>query len=240
MTQLIVALDNCNESEADRLTGELAQAGVTWFKVGLELYTLTGPAFVRQLKKRGLKVFLDLKLYDIPNTVAKAVKAAADTGADLLTVHASGGPVMLRAAQDATSGSPLKLLGVTVLTSMGSEDFPVVAEAWGARSGKDLPRGNVALKLAESAAQCGLPGIVCSVSDLHDGQFQKLNWTQSPLFVTPGIRNKNDAANDQKSIATVEQAIQIGSTHLVVGRPIIAAADRLAAARSFLSQLKGA
>lgn len=240
-TQLIVALDNCNEEQADRLSAEVAQAGVSWLKVGLELYTLTGPAFVKRLKSRGLNVFLDLKLYDIPNTVAQAVKSAADTGADLLTVHCSGGPRMLAAAQEATQGTKLSLLGVTVLTSFGNEDFPSVAEAWGARQGSALPRGSVALKLAEIAAKSGLPGIVCSVSDLHDGQLQKLNWSHGRAnFVTPGIRNAGDAANDQKSIATVEQAIIAGSTHMVVGRPITAASDRVAAARSFLGQITNA
>src|SRR4051812_7979406 len=115
--QLIVALDNCLPDEARSLVEELAAAGVRWFKVGLELYTLTGPQFITELKKKGHHVFLDLKLYDIPNTVNKAVKAAVDTGADLLTIHCSGGPAMLAAAQQATRGSALNLLGVTVLTS---------------------------------------------------------------------------------------------------------------------------
>lgn len=240
-SSLIVALDHCNEQQAAALIDELRDAGVTWFKVGLELYTQAGPSVVRRLKDSGANVFLDLKLYDIPNTVAQAVKAAASTGADLLTVHCSGGVRMLEAAQEATAGTALSLLGVTVLTSFGSEDFPGVAEAWGARSGTALPRNVVALNLARMAAESALPGIVCAVSDLHDGELKKLSWRHaSPRFVTPGIRNATDAAHDQKSIATVEQAIQLGATHLVVGRPITNASDRKTAAKSFLKQIREA
>ena len=240
-SQLIVALDHCDEQQSLLLIEELHASGVTWFKVGLELYTQAGPSIVQRLKDRGAHVFLDLKLYDIPNTVAQAVKAAAKTGADLLTVHCSGGVRMLEAAQEATKGTSLSLLGVTVLTSFGAEDFPGVAEAWGARSGAALPRNAVAFNLAELAAQSGLPGIVCSVSDLHDGQLKKIKWRHaSPRFVTPGIRNASDPAHDQKSVATVAQAVQLGATHLVVGRPITNASDRKSAAKSFLEQIREA
>ncbi len=234
--QLIVALDQCKEPVADRLTAELSEVGVTWFKVGLELYTQTGPAFVKRLKKRGANIFLDLKLYDIPNTVAQAVRAAVETEADLLTLHCSGGPVMLAAAQAAVAGSNLSLLGVTVLTSMGADDFPIVANAWGASA--TPPRTAVALSLAKIAAESGLSGVVCSVSDLHDGQLRRLNWKHlPPLFITPGIRNSNDATNDQKSVATVTQALLAGSTHLVVGRPITSASNSKEMAQQSLTQL---
>jgi orotidine-5'-phosphate decarboxylase len=242
--QLIVALDNGDVDHARALVDELSKVGVKWFKVGLELYTQSGPAFVAELKQRGLQVFLDLKLYDIPNTVAKAVEAAAKTGADLLTVHCSGGPAMLSAAQEAaeagSKSSKLSLLGVTVLTSFGDDAFSEVARAWGASSNHQPTRASVASKLAAMAAQCGLPGIVCSVADLTDNEFQKLSWRESPLFVTPGIRNEGDAAGDQKSIATAPQAVRAGSTHLVVGRPItgLAPGARGQAASVFLKQLQ--
>ncbi|MEW6058467.1 MAG: orotidine-5'-phosphate decarboxylase [Bdellovibrionota bacterium] len=241
MAQLIIALDQSSQEQARALVDELTAAGVRWFKVGLELYTQSGPAFVRHLKDQGASVFLDLKLYDIPNTVAGAVKAAVQTGADLLTVHCSGGPAMLEAAQKSTLGSNLKLLGVTVLTSFGGQDYESVCEAWGARPNAVPPRNAVAISLARLAAESGLPGIVCSVSDLHDGQLQRLSWkVHRPLFVTPGIRESADAANDQKSIGTVDQALAAGATHLVVGRPITAPASdsRVEAAQKFLRTIK--
>ncbi|MBI3558639.1 MAG: orotidine-5'-phosphate decarboxylase [Deltaproteobacteria bacterium] len=240
--QLVIAIDNSTVDEARALTCELGAAGVTWVKVGLELYTQAGPSLVSDLKRNGFHVFLDLKLYDIPNTVAKAVKAAAATGADLLTVHASGGAEMLLAAQDATRGTALSLLGVTVLTSFGGATFDEVCTAWGAQAGSSVSRGAVVLRLAEMANAAGLPGIVCSASDLRDGELQKISWCAPPLLVTPGIRNAADSRDDQKSIATVEQAVRLGSTHLVVGRPITAPAKgtRAQAAAEFLRQIKEA
>lgn len=238
--ELIVALDNCQPEEAKAIVRDLESSGVTWFKVGLELYTQAGPEFVKALKSKGLSVFIDLKLYDIPNTVAKAVKAARETEADLLTIHCSGGTEMLSAAQDAAAGSPLSLLGVTVLTSFGGDSYDEVCAAWGARETAKVPRGAVVLRLAELAARSGLPGIVCSASDLHDGELKRIAWKGQPLFVTPGIRNASDEKNDQKSVATVKQAVMVGSTHLVVGRPITAPAKgtRTEAAKSFLKQIR--
>lgn len=239
--ELVIALDNTTPNEADVLVDELSSAGVKWFKVGLEMYTQVGPEYVARLKQKGLKVFLDLKLYDIPNTVAKAVKVAVDTGANLLTVHASGGPEMLAAARDAAAQSNLSLLGVTVLTSFGGSSFEEVCKAWGAQSGAGVPRDSVVLRLAELVAHAGLPGIVCSASDLGDRKILKLGWNvERPLFVTPGIRNAQDSKNDQKSVATVEQAVELGSTHLVVGRPITAPAQgsRVQAAKEFLNQIE--
>lgn len=238
--QLIVALDNCRLPEAEALVDELQASGVKWFKVGLELYTQSGPSFVAALKKRGLSVFLDLKLYDIPNTVAKAVAAAGDTGADLLTLHASGGPAMLESARQAAARSTLSLLAVTVLTSFSTDDVAAVSTAWGAPASAAPDRAAVALRLAEHVSRAGISGIVCSVSDLCHGGLRKLPWRTPPMFVTPGIRNVADAKNDQASVATVEQAVNAGATHLVVGRPITApsAGSRADAARFFLDQIK--
>jgi len=233
--ELIVALDNCTPNEAEQLATELAGAQVRWLKVGLELYTQAGPALVREFKKRGFNVFLDLKLHDIPNTVAKAVAAAGEIGADLLTVHCSGGPAMLEAAQKAAAQSKLSLLGVTVLTSIGADDLSALARVWGVQSIAPN-RNEVAKNLAELAERAGLAGIVCSVPDLKAG-LKKVAQARSLYFVTPGIRGSNDASNDQKSVATVEEAVAAGSTHLVVGRPITSKApgERAQAAATFLA-----
>jgi orotidine-5'-phosphate decarboxylase len=241
LPQLIIALDNCSPDEAKVLVKEVSSAGVRWFKVGLELYTQAGPDFVKYLKDHGFFVFLDLKLYDIPNTVAKAVNAAAKTGADLLTIHASGGQDMLRAAQNETQGTLLSIIGVTVLTSFGGESFQKICETWGASQGGTVLREFVALGLAKLAAEASLSGIVCAVSDLQGGSLKKIQWKrEQPFFVTPGIRDQGDSAQDQKSIATVAQAVTAGSSHLVVGRPITAPANgsRAEAAAKFLRQIE--
>lgn len=224
--QLVVALDQLSFTQAEKAVDELSGAGVRWFKVGLELFTLAGPEFVKKLKKKSLNVFLDLKLYDIPNTVQQTVKAAADLGVDLMTVHCSGGRVMLDAAQKAAQGTSLDLVGVTVLTSMSDLDVSEVSIAWhGAQ--ERVPRLSVAKRLCEFAFESGLSGIVCSVPDLQSGAFHGIASAQGntePLFVTPGIRiasSAKGATDDQKSVATPETAVGAGATHLVVGRPIL-------------------
>jgi orotidine-5'-phosphate decarboxylase len=235
--KLIVALDNLTVKEAASAVSELADAGIQWFKVGLELYTKTGPDFVKSLKARQLNVFLDLKLHDIPNTVGKAVAAAAETGADLLTVHCSGGVEMLKAAGQSAKGSSLAIVGVTVLTSHSDDDLARISQAWGVQR---FQRNTAALSLAQMAAESGIAGIVCSVSDLRDGKMQDLKWSEKPCFITPGIRNSEDAKNDQKSTGTVQQAVAAGSTHLVVGRPILnpQKGTRVQAAKFFLEEAK--
>lgn len=241
--QLVVALDNCSQSEARLIATELSAAGVSWFKIGLELFSRSGPSFVSELKAAGSKIFVDLKLHDIPNTVGKATKAIASLGADLLTVHCSGGREMLRAAQEAAQGSQLSVVGVTVLTSLDEALFSELSEAWGAKQGSAVPRSSVSLSLAKLAAEAALSGIVCSVSDLHDGQLKRLPWGgEGSLFVTPGIRGPLDAKRDQKSTATATQAVIAGASHIVVGRPITdkPREKRVEAALKFLKEIQEA
>ncbi len=233
--QLIVALDNLTVEEVWPVVEDMKAAEVKWLKVGLELFSKAGPSIVSKIKSQGFEVFLDLKLYDIPNTVAKAVSAAADTGASLLTIHCSGGSEMMKAAVAATNGTQLKLLGVTVLTSFSDTDIAEIGTSWG-----EKPRANrseIALNLANTAAHAGVHGIVCSVSDLQSGKLK--SFFSKPLFVTPGIRGADDAANDQKSVATINEAVKAGSTHLVMGRPILnpAIGSRTDAARAALREI---
>mgnify|MGYP001546693117 FL=1 len=228
MTELVVALDVPSQRDAlalvDRLDGE-----IDFFKVGLELYTREGPGVVRALHGRGKRVFLDLKLYDIPNTVAKAVASASALEVELLTIHTGGGRRMMEAAVGA-AGSGLSLLGVTVLTSF---DAPELAEVWGRPVGDVEPE---VVRLARLAREAGLPGVVASPREaavLRDAL------GPDALIVTPGIRLLSDATDDQVRVATPESAVSDGATHLVVGRPIREAADPAAAARRFVSALGG-
>jgi orotidine-5'-phosphate decarboxylase len=225
--RLIVALDFPSAADALRLADSLS--GIcTWFKVGLELFIAAGPTVVTDLKKRGFSVFLDLKLHDIPNTVAGAVRSAAATGADMLTVHASGGPAMLAAAVEAASAiaHPLELLAVTVLTSMDSEQLDAIGIA-------AEPADQVA-RLARLAADSGLRGIVCSPNEVT-----KLRhiFGDTVLLVTPGIRPAGADVQDQKRIATPAKAIEDGASYLVVGRPITQAPDPRAAAATIQREI---
>jgi len=225
--RLIVALDVPSASDALSLADSLT--GVcTWVKVGLELFIAAGPPIVADLKARGFSVFLDLKLHDIPNTVAGAVRSAAATGADMLTVHAAGGPAMLAAALDAaeSSTSPIQLLGVTVLTSMDAAQLASVGVP-------ASPADQVAL-LARVAIDSGLRGLVCSPQEV--ASLRRL-LSENIHLVTPGIRPAGSAAQDQKRIATPAQAIADGATYLVVGRPITQAPNPRAAVESIQLQI---
>jgi orotidine-5'-phosphate decarboxylase len=227
---LVVALDQLTSKEAIEAASVLQGRGVRWFKVGLELYTLGGPRLVEDLKARGLSVFLDLKFHDIPNTVSQAVKAAASLGVDLVTVHTLGGRVMLDAALKATLGTTTRVVGVTVLTSLSDLDVSDLAQAWAGSRAAPMRRSDTAYALAQMAIDAGLHGIVCSVPDLQSGKLRALaessrvgRGLENFIFVTPGIRAKAPArtGEDQKAIATPEAAVACGSTHLVVGRPIL-------------------
>ncbi len=225
--RLIVALDFPEAGPAldlaDRLTGRCG-----WFKVGLELYLAEGNAILHELRQRGFSVFLDLKLHDIPNTVARAVRSVAETGAELLTVHASGGPAMLAAAVEAaavTNGP--KLLAVTVLTSMDRAQLAATGVA-------DAPADQV-LRLAEMAAASGISGFVASAEEVATLR-RKL---PSAVLVIPGIRPAGAAIGDQKRTATPAAALAAGADYLVVGRPITQAADPAAAARAILEEMQG-
>jgi orotidine-5'-phosphate decarboxylase len=218
--QLVIALDNMDPRRAQAVGEELIAAGVPWLKVGLELYTRAGPTMVESLKTAGAKVFLDLKLHDIPNTVEHATKAAAACGADLLTVHTLGGAAMMAAAVTGAQGSNLKIVGVTLLTSHGDADLSALLPP-GAATGPQLRRQWIS-SLSQAAAVSGLQGLVCSALDLEEfgSVLRAQPWKTPPLFVTPGIRPTGLANQDQKRVATPREALAAGATHLVVGRPV--------------------
>lgn len=226
-SRLIVALDFPTADAALALVDRM-EGSCRWFKVGLELYLSAGNTVTEQLRKRGYSVFLDLKLHDIPNTVAGAIRTAADSGASLLTVHAAGGPAMLTAAAEAVTGLPgaPKLLAVTVLTSMDAEQLAAIGI-------KATPAEEV-LGLAAMAESAGISGFVCSPEEtaLLRGRL-----APESLLVVPGIRPPGTATNDQKRIATPATALAAGASMLVVGRPITQAADPRAAALAILAEM---
>ena len=228
--RLAIALDFPGERDALNLVDRLGET-CQWYKVGMELYYAAGNRIVQQLRDRGFNVFLDLKLHDIPNTVAGAVHSAARAGASLLTIHAAGGSAMMSAAAQAASapGSP-RLLAVTVLTSMDTSQLAGIGIA-------ASPADQV-LRLARLAQASGIDGMVCSAEEVAMVRQQT---GPSTLLVVPGIRLAGAPADipgeDQKRIATPAQAIALGASMLVVGRPITRAADPAQAARSILDEI---
>lgn len=231
MAEIIVALDLPTANEALRLVDRLGDT-VGFYKIGAPLFTRVGPSIVEELTSRDKKVFLDLKYHDIPNTVAQAVEAAAALGISLLTVHASGGSAMLRAAREVVSqGGGPRILGVTLLTSFSAAD---VEEVWD----KELRslREEVA-RLAGVAADAGLDGVVASAMEA-----EALKRRHGPdfLVVTPGIRPAGHLAGDQTRIATPADAVRAGSDYLVVGRPVLTAEDPVALMEEMLEQIRDA
>jgi orotidine-5'-phosphate decarboxylase len=223
---LAIALDLPNEHDAMKLVDRLGNT-CQWFKVGMELYYSTGNSIVQQLRDRGFSVFLDLKLHDIPNTVAGAVRSATNAGASLLTIHASGGAAMMSAAAEAASapGSP-RLLAVTVLTSMDASQLAGI--------GITASPADQVLRLARLAQKSGINGMVCSAEEVA---LLRNETGPNSLLVIPGIRPTGSAIEDQKRVATPAQAIAHGASMLVVGRPITRAADPAAAAQSILNEI---
>jgi len=225
--RLIVALDVPDAVSAAALIGQLENT-CKWFKVGLELFIAAGPAVVMPLVARGHSVFLDLKLHDIPNTVASAVRSAATLGVRMITLHASGGPEMLSAARAALDGidNPPELLAVTVLTSMDEHQL----------SATGIPRSpaqQVEL-LAGMGLAAGIRGFVCSPKEVS-----ALRALTGPggVLVVPGIRPAGAAIGDQKRIATPADALRQGASYLVVGRPITQAPDPAEAAEAILKEM---
>jgi len=214
--RVVVALDFPGAAAALSMAGRLP-AG-TWVKVGLELFTAAGPGVVEHLSGKGHPVFLDLKVHDIPNTAAGAVRSAAGLGVRLLTVHASGGRAMLEAAAEAAPGG-LRLLAVTVLTSL---DDVALAEVMGEGAGAEEAVG----RLAALARGSGIDGAVASVRECRA---LKAVCGEEFLVATPGIRLAGGDVHDQKRVATPADAREAGSDFLVVGRAITAAADPAAA-----------
>jgi orotidine-5'-phosphate decarboxylase len=221
--RLIIALDVATRDEALRIVEQLhGVAGV--FKIGLQAFTACGPDLVREIVARGETVFLDLKLHDIPNTVEKAAASAQDLGVSMLTVHAAGGPSMLRAARCAAP--QLRILGVTILTSLSEADLNIIGFASGLQQ-------NV-LRLARSAREAGLAGVVASPREI--AAIREASGSDF-LIVTPGIRSSGDAAGDQQRTLSAGEAIRAGADHIVVGRPITAAPDPRAAAQRILDEM---
>ncbi|RMH14291.1 MAG: orotidine-5'-phosphate decarboxylase [Gemmatimonadetes bacterium] len=218
MSEFAVALDVASQDEALALVDRIGEAG-DFYKVGLELYTRAGPDVVRALTGRGKRVFLDLKLHDIPHTVARAVEAAAALGVELLTVHAAGGEAMLRAAAEA-AGEEVRVVGVTVLTSLTVDDLEA---AWG-RTPQSLREE--AVRLAGLCREAGLAGVVASA--LEARPIKRLV-AADLLVVTPGIRPAGADTHDQARVATPAEAVAAGSDVLVVGRAVTRADDPAAA-----------
>lgn len=224
MSELILALDLPRGADALRLLAQLPD--LRWVKVGSILMTSEGPSFVRQLIGRGLKVFLDLKWHDIPNTVAGAVTAARELGVSMATVHTLGGTRMLEAAAVA-AGTELDLIGVTVLTSQDSAEY---SRAVG-RNEVELSRE--VERQATMAAEAGLRGVVCSPFEVS---LLRRRLGPDLYIVVPGIRRRSDPAGDQARVATAKDASSNGATHLVVGRPVLQALDPAAALEEFLRE----
>ena len=227
---VIVALDFPSAASALALVERLDPQACR-LKVGKELFTRAGPALVETLIRRGFELFLDLKFHDIPNTVAAACDAAADLGVWMVNLHASGGPAMMEAARERLEkrgGRRPRLIAVTILTSLGEQELAQIGFS-------GTPKENV-LRLAALAARSGLDGVVCSPLEAAD-----LRSRQGPdfLLVTPGVRPAGAALNDQKRVMTPAEAMAAGADYLVVGRPITAAEDPLAALQAINRSLAG-
>jgi len=226
--RLIAALDVATRAEADAFVAKLGGAA-DWVKIGLELFCGEGPAIVRDYVRAGRRVMLDLKLHDIPETVARATRQVAELGAELLTVHASGGRAMLETAVGAAGAT--RILAVTVLTSLGDPDLEAIGvKDWG---------GAQVLRLARLARDAGCAGVVASPLEVA-----AIRTELGPEFlvVTPGIRPAvaGVAGDDQKRVATPAAARKAGADLIVVGRPLRDAPDPAAAARAIAAELAGA
>jgi orotidine-5'-phosphate decarboxylase len=223
--QIIVALDVPSLDQAIALVEKLPE--VTFWKVGLELFTSAGAEVVHYLKAQGKKVFLDLKLHDIPNTVAATCRVLANYEVDFLTVHAVGGREMLKAAQEGIKNSQTQLLAVTVLTSISDQELASDLKI-------SLPLPEFALELALMAQECGIAGSICSPHELKN-----LRSHLHPNFclVTPGIRLADGLTHDQSRVMTPQQAIALGSDYLVIGRPITTADDPVSVWKQICEQI---
>jgi len=236
--ELAVALDLPSSDAIPAVVSCLPQA-VTWYKVGLELFISEGPACLRHLGEAGKKVFLDLKLHDIPRTVARAVSAAATHGVDLLTVHAGGGRAMLEAAAESAAEfgeKAPKLVAITTLTSLAQQDLEEM--------GVSRPLRQHTHALGQLAIESGIDGLVCSAQEV--AEFRDALGPDT-ILVTPGIRpaerdpggqvRPGNEMADQKRVATPAMAVKAGSSLLVVGRPILEADDPAAAAQAILDEM---
>jgi orotidine-5'-phosphate decarboxylase len=222
--RLIAAIDAPDRAAADAFVGKLG--GVpSWLKLGLELFCVEGPSIVRSYVERGAQVMLDLKLHDIPETVARATSRVAQLGAGLLTVHAGGGRAMLEAAVK-SRGPTTKILAVTVLTSLDDNDLTDI--------GATGPIADLVVKRAKLAIAAGCDGVVASP---HEVAAIRAIAPQGFLIVTPGVRPTGSASGDQKRVMTPGQARTVGADMVVVGRPLRDAAEPAEAARKIVDEL---
>jgi len=226
MAEVVLALDLPSGLEAMRLLDRLPEA--RWVKVGSILMTREGAPLVRALIGRGLRVFLDLKWHDIPTTVAGAVMAARELGVSMATVHTLGGRTMMEAAAVAAGGD-VALVGVTVLTSHDAASY---GRATGRR---DVSLVEEAMRQAKEVVSAGLSGVVCSSAEITAVR-QAL--PDDGLVVVPGIRRTTDVVGDQVRVATAQEAVRAGATHLVVGRPVLQAPDTAGALRRLFEEAR--
>ncbi|MBH53822.1 MAG: orotidine-5'-phosphate decarboxylase [Opitutaceae bacterium] len=226
--ELILALDLESRTEAVALLSNIG-TDLKWIKIGLQMFTSHGPDWVKQVADMGYQIFLDLKLHDIPNTVAKAVQSLSHLPIGMLTLHSSGGAEMLAAANKVRLElkPDLLLLGVTVLTSMNKAQLN--------RIGVSASPKDQVYNLAGAVAESGVPGIVCSAKELET---LGPDFGAQLKFVTPGIRPAGASADDQKRIVTPAQAATLGSNFIVVGRPIYKAASPAEAVQSIRKDLQ--
>ena len=223
--RLIVALDVSTAAAARKIVAAVGDSAHA-YKVGMQLYTAEGPSIVRELVGSGRRVFLDLKYHDIPNTVAAAVREAAQLSVTMLTVHASGGGKMLRAAVEAAQKPGLLVLGVTVLTSLDDVELGKIGLRGGAL--------DQVLRLAALALSNGCKGVVASALE---AAALREEFGHDFTIVTPGVRLAGSGPNDQARVVTPSEAISAGASHIVVGRPITEASDPAAEARAILGQI---
>ena len=225
--RLIVALDVSSAAAAQKIVAAVGDSA-SCYKVGMQLYTAEGPRIVRDLVASGRRVFLDLKYHDIPNTVAAAVREAAALGVSMLTVHASGGGKMLRAATEAarTRNAALMVLAVTVLTSLDDNDLD--------KLGVHGRVQDQVLRLAALAIADGCQGVIASA---HEASALRSELEGDFAIVTPGVRPPGASPDDQARVVTPAEAIAAGASHIVVGRPITGAADPASEARAILGQI---
>ena len=215
LDKVIVALDYEEPDTALRLVDQIGDL-VSWFKIGPILYTRSGPDVIRSLHRKGKKIFIDMKLHDTPQVVADTIKQFADMGAQFATVHTMGGKTMLEAASRGCRGSQLKLIGLTLLTSHQPEDSAAL--------GWTDNESDIVLKMLETALSSRLAGIMCSPHDIDNVRKRVL---PGFVLVTPGIRLQGQEVfqDDQKRVATPQEALGWGSDYLIIGRPITQARD---------------
>ena len=221
MNPIIIALDVDSAAEARRIVDSIGGA-TNFYKVGMELYAAAGMEFVRELKSRGCQVFLDMKFYDIGETVKRAVAQVAKAGVDLLTVH--GSKEVMRAAVEGRGSGGLRLLGVTVLTSFDETDL--------ADLGYPCAVSDLVELRVKNAREAGMDGVVCSPLELK-------RVCSGLLTVVPGVRSVGGAAQDQKRVATPGDAIRDGASYLVIGRQVTRAADPRAEIEAILNEIRG-